>query len=40
MCSLLHPRFIFTKNSRAYNLWSHRHLKRLSTPESLYYNLI
>ncbi len=40
MCSILHPRFIFTKNTRAYNLWFRRYLKKLCTPESLYYNLI
>jgi len=40
MCSILYPRFIFTKNSRAYNLWSCRPLKKLCRPESWYYNLI
>jgi len=32
MYSILHPRFIFTKNSRAYNLWSRRPRKKLCTP--------
>ena len=40
MRSILHPRFICTKNSRAYNLWSRRPRKKLCTPESWYYNLI